>query len=202
MGSAERKERQKESLRQAILDTAREILLTEGYNSLSMRSIAKRIEYSSTTIYLYFKNKGEIIYHLSEEALAHQFETIKTAGSPEQSPMMRLRAVLEAYIRFGISEPDRYKIIYMADISQYINVNRLLEQGRSADSLREILYMRVNDVLIASGCPADPEYVFQAIWANCHGIVSLLIGRPDFPWVEQEKLIETSLDITLKGFAG
>lgn len=202
MGSAERKERQKESLRQAILDTAREILLTEGYNSLSMRSIAKRIEYSPTTIYLYFKNKGEIIYHLSEEALAHQFEAIKAAGSPEQSPMMRLRAVLEAYIRFGLSEPDRYKIIYMADISRHINVNRLLEQGRSADRLRKMVYMSVKDVLTASGYPADPECVFQAIWANCHGIVSLLIGRPDFPWAEREKLIETSLDITLKGFAG
>lgn len=202
MGSIERKERQKESLRQAILNTAREILLTEGYNSLSMRSIAKRIEYSPTTIYLYFKNKGEIIYHLSEEALAHQFEAVKAAGSTEQSPLMRLRSVLDAYIRFGLSEPDRYKIIYMADISQHINTERLLEQGRSADRLREMVYRSVNDVLKASGSSADPECMWQAVWANCHGIVSLLIGRPDFPWVEQERLIETGLDIILKGVSG
>lgn len=202
MGSVERKERQKESLRQAILDTAREILLTKGYNSLSMRSIAKRIEYSPTTIYLYFRNKGEIIHHLIEEAFAHQFETMKAAGSREQSPLMRLRAVSDAYIRFGLSEPDRYKIIYMADISQYMDTERLLEQDRIARSVRELVYRSVNDVLTASGSQADPECVFQAIWANCHGIVSLMIGRPDFPWVEREKLIETSLDITLKGFAG
>ncbi|MDD2335642.1 MAG: TetR/AcrR family transcriptional regulator [Geobacteraceae bacterium] len=199
MGIVERKERQKESLRQEILDASRDILLARGYAQLSMRGIAKRIEYSPTTIYLYFKNKDEILYHLCVEALERQFEVIRGAGGDEPSPLLRLRAALRAYIDFGLSEPDRYQITYMADISRYVSMASILEQGSFANKLREFMGHRVNDVLIESGCARDVESVFQVLWAHCHGIVSLLIGRPDFPWVERDKLIETSLDISLNG---
>ncbi|NTU43305.1 MAG: TetR/AcrR family transcriptional regulator [Nitrospirales bacterium] len=200
MGIIERKERQKESLRQDILDAARNILITEGYARLSMRSIASRIEYSPTTIYLYFKNKEDILYFLCEEALERQLEVITAADKNESSPDLRLRSILKAYIDFGLSEPDRYKIIYMIDISQHVSTASLLAQGKAADKLRGIVRRRLDEVLIESGQTSDSECLFQAIWAHLHGIVSLLIGRPDFPWVDRNKLIETSIDITVKGF--
>jgi AcrR family transcriptional regulator len=199
MSIVDRKERQKESLRQEILDAAREILLAKGYAHLSMRRIAESIEYSATTIYLYFKNKEDIIYHLSVEALERQLEFISAASGDEQSPLLRLRAVLRAYADFGFFEPDRYKIIYMADISQYVSMTKILEEGSIANKLCELMRSRVNDVLVDSGCTLDTESVFQALWSHCHGLVSLLIGRPDFPWVERDKLIEALLDISLSG---
>jgi len=199
MGIVERKERQRESLRQEILDASREILLSAGYGQLSMRAIANRIEYSPTTIYLYFKNKDEILYHLCLEALERQFEFIRTAGCNESSPLLRLRATLRAYIDFGLSEPDRYQITYMADISRHVSMASILEHGGLASRLREFMCQRVNEVLVDAGCTRDVHTVSQALWAHCHGIVSLLIGRPDFPWVEREKLIETGLDISLNG---
>ena len=199
MGISERKERQKESLRQNILDASREILLTDGYAKLSMRRIASCIEYSPTTIYLYFKDKDEILYYLSEEALEHQFEVMSVAGSNESSPVQRLHSVLKAYIDFGLARPDRYKIAYMADISQYVSGASLLGPGKIAQKLHDIVKQRLDDVLTESGCTLDPESVFQSVWANLHGIVSLLIGRPGFPWVDRNKLIETSLHITING---
>lgn len=202
MGIVERKERQKESLRQEILDASREILLAKGYAQLSMRGIAERIEYSPTTIYHYFKNKDEILYCLCVEALERQFEVIHATGCDEPSPVLRLRAALRAYIDFGLAEPDRYQITYMADISRYVSMASILEQGSFATKLREFMRHRVEDVLVESGCTRDVESVFQALWAHCHGIVSLLIGRPDFPWVERDRLIETGLDISLDGLVG
>lgn len=199
MGIIERKERQKESLRQDILDAAREILLAEGHAKLSMRSIAKRIEYSPTTIYLYFKNKDEILFHLCEEALERQFNAMNAAAGNESSPVLRLRATLRAYIDFGISEPDRYQITYMTDISQYVSVTSVLKEGGFGNKLLELVRQQLHDVLAASGSTLDPESVFQALWAQSHGIVSLLITCPDFPWVERDKLIETNIDISLKG---
>lgn len=199
MGIVERKERQKESLRQEILDSAREILLAEGYVKLSMRSIAKRIEYSPTTIYLYFKNKDEILFHLCEEALERQFEAVNAAAGNETSPLLRLRAILRAYIDFGLSEPDRYQITYMTDISPYVSVTSILNEGSFGNKLLELVRRQLNDVLAESGSTLDPESVFQALWAHCHGIVSLLITCPDFPWVERNKLIETNVDISLRG---
>jgi AcrR family transcriptional regulator len=199
MGIVERKERKKESLRQEILDASREILLAEGYAYLSMRHIAERIEYSPTTIYSYFKNKDDILYHLCVETLERQFEVIRAAGVDQPSPFLRLRAALRAYVDFGLSEPDRYKITYMADLSRYVSTASILEQGSVADELIELMCRRVKDTLIESGCEHDVESVFQALWAHCHGMISLLIGHPDFPWTEREKLIETSLDLSLAG---
>ncbi|WP_191965561.1 TetR/AcrR family transcriptional regulator [Oryzomonas sagensis] len=199
MGIVERKERQKESLRQEILDAAREILLAEGYAKLSMRSIAKRIEYSPTTIYLYFKNKDEILFHLCDESLERQFEAMDAAADGKSSPLARLRATLRAYIDFGLSEPDRYRITYMTDISPYVSVASILNEGSFGNKLLELVRRRLNDILVESGSALDPESAFQTLWAHSHGIVSLLISCPDFPWVERDKLIETNIDISLKG---
>lgn len=199
MGIVERRERQKESLRQDILDAAREILLAEGYAKLSMRGIAKRIEYSPTTIYLYFKNKDEILFHLCEEALERQFDAMNAAAGNESSPLPRLRATLRAYIDFGLSEPDRYQITYMTDISPYVSVTSVLQEGSFGNKLLELVRRQLHDVLVESGSALDPESVFQALWAHCHGMVSLFITCPDFPWVERDTLIETTIDISLKG---
>ncbi|MRR56498.1 MAG: TetR/AcrR family transcriptional regulator [Deltaproteobacteria bacterium] len=199
MSIVERKERHKESLRQEILDAAREILLAKGYAYLSMRRIAERIEYSPTTIYLYFKNKDDILYHLCVETLERQFEALSEAGISQPSPLLRLRAALRAYVDFGLSEPDRYKITYMADLSRYVSTASILEQGGVADKLIALMCHRVHEALVASGSNRDAKCVFQALWAHCHGMVSLLIGHPDFPWTVRETLIETGLDLSLAG---
>ncbi len=201
MSIVERKERQKESLRREILDASREILRAEGYANLSMRRIAERIEYSPTTIYLYFKNKDDILFHLCVEALERQFEVMSAAGSDEASPLLRLRAALRAYIDFGLTEPDRYRITFMADLSRYVSTASILEQGGVADKLIELMCQKVHDALVEAGCKRDAKSVFQALWGHCHGIVSLLIAHPDFPWIERENLIETGLDLSLAELA-
>lgn len=201
MSIVERKERHKESLRQEILDAAREILLAEGFAHLSMRRIAERIEYSPTTIYLYFKNKDDILYHLCVETLERQFEALSAAGVDQPSPFLRLRASLRAYVDFGLSEPDRYKITFMTDMSRYVSTASILEQGSVADKLIELMCHRVHAALVASGSNRDVKCVFQTLWGHCHGMVSLLIGHPDFPWTERETLIETGLDLSLAGLA-
>jgi len=67
MGSKQRREREKEALRQDILDAARELFVEEGYDNVSMRRVAEKIEYSPTTIYLYFEDKASLLYAICEE---------------------------------------------------------------------------------------------------------------------------------------
>jgi AcrR family transcriptional regulator len=201
MSIVERKKRHKESLRQEILDAAREILLAKGYAYLSMRRIAERIEYSPTTIYHYFNNKDDILYHLCVETLEHQYEALSRAGVDQPSPFLCLRATLRAYVDFGLSEPDRYKIAFMVDLSRYVSTASILEQGSVADKLIALMCHRVHEALVAAGCNRDVKSVFEALWAHCHGMVSLLIGHPDFPWTERENLIETGIDLSLAGLS-
>jgi AcrR family transcriptional regulator len=199
MGIIERKERQKESLRQEILDAARDILLTEGYAQLSMRSIAKRIEYSPTTIYLYFKNKEELLYHLCDEVFERLLDILEKAGDGETSALARLRAAMQSYIDYGLSEPDRYRIAFMVDINPYVSAENFLEEGKNGYKLFHDFQLKVEAALAEVSSPLPPGHVVQALWAHTHGIVSLLIINPDFPWANRDELINTSLDIAMKG---
>ncbi len=199
MGIIERKERQKETLRLDILDAAREIILAEGFSRLSMRGIARRIEYSPTTIYLYFKNKEELLYHLCDEVFERLLEAQESAGAGETSAMGRLRAAMRSYVDYGLSEPDRYRIAFMADINPHVNVRNFLEEGKNGYKLLHSFHRNVEAALAEVASPLDPGHVVQALWAHTHGIVSLLIINPDFPWADRDELVTTSLDIAMKG---
>ena len=70
MGTKERRAREKEQLRRQILVAARELFVNEGYESVSMRKkFANKIEYSPTTIYLYFKDKADLLDSVCKETL-------------------------------------------------------------------------------------------------------------------------------------
>jgi AcrR family transcriptional regulator len=80
MGVKDRRARQKQLLRQQILDAARELLVEEGYDQLSMRKVAERIDYSPTAIYLHFKDKQELVFSLCEESFAKLVRELETLG--------------------------------------------------------------------------------------------------------------------------
>lgn len=86
MSIQERRIREKEELRQQILDAARELFITENYEDVSMRKVADRIEFSQTTIYLYFKNKADLLIAISEKIRHNLLDTLgrlsKDAGDP------------------------------------------------------------------------------------------------------------------------
>ena len=67
MGSLERKERQRATLQQQILNAAREITILDRFAALTMRKIAEAIEYAPGTTYLYFKNRDEIAIQLCRQ---------------------------------------------------------------------------------------------------------------------------------------
>jgi AcrR family transcriptional regulator len=67
MGISERKEREKQEMREKILLVATEMFIEEGYDKTSIRKIADKIEYSPATIYLYFKDKDEIFHAIHDK---------------------------------------------------------------------------------------------------------------------------------------
>src|SRR5215468_8785389 len=90
LGTTERRERERQELRTRILDAARELFAEHGYDAVTMRGIAERIEYSPTAIYFHFKDKDALLRELCEldfAALAHEFRKI----AKEKDPIERLR---------------------------------------------------------------------------------------------------------------
>lgn len=112
MGIKERKERHKEDLRQRILDAAKVLFLKEGYDATSIRKIASAIEFSPTTIYLYYKDKNDIIYALQKEG----FKLLRTkfsALSNVENPFERLKAMGRTYLQFSIESREFYELMFV-----------------------------------------------------------------------------------------
>src|SRR5215469_15548202 len=113
MGTAERKTRHKEGVRQEILDAARDLFVRDVYESVSMRKIAEKAEYAPGTIYLYFKDKAEILDTLCQmtfDKLRARLEAIRKDGG---DPVDGLRRGLRTYIHFGLENPNQYVMTFI-----------------------------------------------------------------------------------------
>jgi AcrR family transcriptional regulator len=200
MGIRERQERQKEMLRQEILDAARDLFIKEGYESVSMRKIAEKIEYSPTTIYLYFKDKADLFNQLCEESFAKLVKTFEELGEDLSNPIAALNKCGRAYIEFGLKNPNHYRVTFMLNLgSDAAKKKHLQEDSMGAKSFG---YLR----MIVGECvrqnkfrEVDVETTSQALWSGVHGVTSLLIVHPYFPWVDKERLIDFTLDMMIQG---
>src|SRR5262249_9466154 len=114
VGVAQRREREKTELRTRILEAARNIVRREGFGALTIRKIADAIEYAPGTLYLYFENRDAIARELSFEGFRKLLEAFAPA-SKITDPLARLEAIGRAYVRFGIDNPETYRLVFMED---------------------------------------------------------------------------------------
>src|SRR5258706_3413547 len=113
MGVKERRERQREALREEIMEAARKMFVKEGYASVSMRKIAEKIEYSPTTIYLYFKDKQDLIHNLCQSTFAKLVQEMEGLSKDASDPVGNLRRAALAYIEFGLRNPNHYLVTFV-----------------------------------------------------------------------------------------
>jgi AcrR family transcriptional regulator len=203
MGVKERREREKVALREEILDAARDLFIKEGYESLSMRRIAEQIEYSPTTIYLYFRDKDDLIRQVCQETFSMLIQTLQSLHLDQVNPLEGLRKAGYAYIKFGLEHPDHYRAAFvMPQCTDNPRKNLTQEEIDNSAGMQcfNSLRMGVAECIrLGYFRPVDVEATSQAIWANLHGITSLLIGHTMFPWVEREQLSHFSVDTMLNG---
>jgi AcrR family transcriptional regulator len=204
MGPKERREREREETRSAIIDAAREMFATEGYEAVTMRRIADKIEYSATAIYFHFKDKEAVIRAICDEdflALAKQFEKI----AREPDPVVRIRKAGEAYVKFGLENRNHYRLMFMTPHPPLFSADSETEKGNPEEDAYAFLVWSVTEA-IAQGRfreeMNDPHLVSQVVWSGVHGIVSLEIAKCNDDWVEwapMKKRIQAMIDTLIRG---
>jgi AcrR family transcriptional regulator len=143
MGVAERKERHKEDLKREILDAAKLLFTEKGLEATSIRAIAEKIEYSPATIYLYYKDKNEIVHALHSEGfklLVGHFEVLNHISHPFE----RLKGMGRAYIQFALQNPDIYKLIFNME-EPLKHVANCFEEWDEGDRAFDILMKTVGE---------------------------------------------------------
>lgn len=200
MVSAKRRAREKENLRRAILDAARELFVTEDFKAVSMRRIAEKIEYSPTAIYLYFKDKEEILFHLVEEGfslLSARMEELNISD-----PIERLRQVGHIYIDFALTQPHYYQIMFQ--LGDQMFCAEYEDQKIMGHRTFEYIYKCVAEAVEQGRFQpvAHVAVMAHAIWAMVHGAVSLdLAGRLKMlPAEAHDAFYQTIVEASLRGF--
>ena len=117
MGITERREREKEEIRHKILDAARELFATEGYEKVTMRRIAEAIEYSPTTIYLHFEDKDDLVRALCHADFGRLLEAMQLAPA-SADPIEAIRQLGRAYCAFALQYPNHYRFMFMTPVRQ------------------------------------------------------------------------------------
>jgi AcrR family transcriptional regulator len=112
MGIKQRREREKQEVRQGILTAAREIALHEGWQAVTIRKVAKRIEYSPSMIYEYFASKEAILLELHSEGFRLLAFSLKTARSSSENQEERLTRMAEAYWTFAMAHREFYEVMH------------------------------------------------------------------------------------------
>jgi AcrR family transcriptional regulator len=208
MSVADRRAREREQLRQKILDTARELFIAHGYEGVTLRKIANAIEYSPGTIYGYFKDKDELMRALCV-ADFESFERSFPRTLEPADPLDGLRAIGTAYIRFALEHPNQYRLMFMTPKPQAmknLDEQTLAKRGDPARDgyalVRHVVQLAIDANLLRARF-RDAELVAQTLWAGVHGMASIEIAMGGDPWVQfspREERINAMLDALMWGF--
>ena len=198
MGVKERRAREKEQLRRQILSAARELFVNEGYENVSMRKIADKIEYSPTTIYLYFKDKADLLDSVCKETLLNLLNTLELLKRDKSDPVEVLRKSGKAYVEFGLKYPQDYKLTFV--VRPQFQKGLGLQEGSVGERVFDYLRAMVSECIRQKRFrQVDVEITGQALWSAVHGVTLLLIDFPDFPWTDKDKLIDTVIQTMIEG---
>jgi AcrR family transcriptional regulator len=172
-----RKERQKEELRGKILLAAKELFMEKGFEDTSIRNIAERIEYSPTTIYLYFKDKDDIFFALHTEGFALLNQYFRPLAHVAD-PFERLKAISKAYVTFAMENGEFYDLMFIIR-SPMESLDKLNKDDSKWEEGNRAFAFLVNTISECIGKGyfqgLNAEVLAFTTWSMVHGICSLEI---------------------------
>jgi AcrR family transcriptional regulator len=198
MGSTERREREREEVRNKILDAARDLFASEGYEHVTMRAIAEDIEYSPTTIYNHFEDKDDLVRALCEEDFSRLLQVLREE-EPPQDPVEWIRRLGRAYARFGLELPNYYRFMFMTP-NKGDHHEPMMACGQSFGILKQAVARAFETGQFRRG---DANTVAQVLWSSIHGAVALLITLRPEHWPEgpaTPDLVDQTIENGIRGF--
>lgn len=182
MGIAERKLRHKEGIRIGILEAAWQLVISDGWQSLSIRKIADAIEYSIPVIYNHFENKEAILLEFTKEGFEKLSDILKEVKLAHPDPADQLSAMGDAYWDFAFENREYYQLMFGLGIPACDTVKKVPEMQEMTSSM----ISAIKDALAISKNPdADYFLKFHTYWSILHGLVSIQMiensggGKPD-----------------------
>ena len=187
------------SLRDEILFVSKELLIKEGFSKMSMRRIAKKAGVSATSIYLYFKNKDELLLTLIEESIENLKTALMEVVDESKGFLMQLEEMARAYIQFALNHPQEYEIIYLVRPEEMPKYPR--EKFMNIRSAYELLAGIIREGHYQEHITVEDDLInAYTLWAQLHGVVSVILNKRLDTRIPLDQFIDQALENIIKGF--
>ena len=197
MSATIRKARHRVELRDEILSAARALVKEQGYEGLTIRQVAARMGYSPMALYSYFADKQAIMVALAQEGFARLAD--KLTRRVPKDPISALRKTMTTYVEYGIENPEEYRLVFMsrepADTAKKTEAD-LAQEEHSAFA---VLLRRVKASVESGDLMGDVYRISTLLCTGMHGVTSLLITFPSFPFGEPRHYIEAMVETMIAG---
>ena len=205
MGIKERQERDREAVRRAILDAARELFVAEGFQNISIRKIAERIEYSPAAIYGYFPSKDDIFFALAEEGFRLLGDPSKGERREQLAvlePLQRIRAVFWGLYEFSRQQPQYFALMFLD--RSVPRISREYERFAFAHETKQHIIEELARCVKAKVFPSTvkPTVALRVLTAGMIGVAALKLSDRLAPEEDADLLASDVLDTTIAGLRG
>jgi AcrR family transcriptional regulator len=178
-----------DTLRADLLAATERLMIETGSaEAVSIRAIADAVGVTPPSIYLHFPDKDSLIIAVCERHFEAFDAVIEEAGRSTDDPVESLRRRGGAYVRFGLENPEPYRILFMTrnESAQ----EREIVVGAGARAFQHLVEAVQRCIDAGAFRPVDPVLAATGVWAAVHGVTSLLISLPGFPWPDTETLVD------------
>jgi AcrR family transcriptional regulator len=187
-------------LRDELLDATAAILAETGdADRVSIRAICARVGVTPPSVYLHFADKDALIVAMCTREFARLDSFVSDAAASATDPVDGLRRRGRAYVQFGLDRPEHYRVLFM---TRHPDVGD--PALRAADLPGTEAFTHLVDAVQACvdhgdfRAELDPFTTATVIWTALHGVTSLLITLPSFPWGDVDALIASACDTQLR----
>ncbi|MBK3567433.1 TetR/AcrR family transcriptional regulator [Streptomyces sp. MBT62] len=167
MSVQERKERERAGRERLILATARELAEQQGWDAVTTRRLAERIEYSQPVLYSHFRGKREIIGAVALQGAAEMAVELRAAASAADGPRARAAALARAYLDFAERNPAVYDAMFQLD------GGLAFAQEDTPAPMKDAFAALLENLDAVAGEGVQPGLFAEVFWASLHGLATL-----------------------------
>jgi len=187
------------SLREDILEVSRNLLVKDGFGKMSMRKIANRAGVSATSIYLHFQNKDELLLALIESSIAKLSSALEKNLIDSDDSITKLEKMAQSFMDFALENPQEYEIIYMVRPEEMPKFPK--EKFQQIRKIYQLLADIISEGKRAGALNVDdPLMSSYMIWAQLHGVASVIISRRLDTRIPDEEFVSQAVDHIVQGF--
>lgn len=194
---------QGEQLREEILGAAERMLIeTNDESALSIRAIASAVGVTPPSIYLHFADRNDLVFAVCERQAEEVDQAMQQAAIAGSDPWDRIRLRGLAYLRWGLANPEHYRILMMCrpnSTPERFVATRLADTSGRLGAVCEDIGLAAAAGLIEP--VDDPAREAELLWMVIHGMVSMLIAKPDYSLDPAEELYDAMIELVYRGLA-